>query len=212
MVQNLGIREVVVLNNPDDLADPTKVDIWGGVVGGASASPQFSVVTLAGYDIAGGDVPPTWPMIGGGDANGDGTGWANHPNWSAVGDTIADPRWAYRLILGIGPDCELLHRIVAAEGTCPSFERAASDDTIWGWYVVVLPRLQATVDSLSDSGSGVLEDITCWADSSDATSQRKRFDLTYVDEEYQRASFDVFCPEGHRYPEVVEVWGIETIH
>ena len=201
IVNDLGIREVVVLNNSDDADGPA--GLWGGAP--ANDASQFCLI-----DLTAAPAGMTWPMIGGGDNVGDGTGWANHADWNAVGEDIADPKWAYRLILGIGPDSELMHRIIAAEGQCPSFERAAADDTMWGWYVVVLPRLQETVDSFS--GSGVHEDITCWADSSDATSQRKRFDLTYVDGEYKRAAFDIFCPEGHRYPEVVEAWGIETIH
>ena len=208
IVNDLGIREVVVLNNPDDVA-VAHDDMWGTAIPIANADSQFKLVTLD-TTMA---VLPTWPMIGGGY---DGSAWANHANWNAVSTpaapmNIADPKWAYRLILGIGPDSELAHRIIAAEGQCPSFERAAADDTMWGWYVVVLPRLAETVARLEGEASGLMKEITCWADSSDATSQRKTFDLASVDEEYKRASFDIFCPEGHRYPEVVEFWGIETI-
>ena len=211
IVQDLGIREVVVLNNPDDTQAVAKTDIYGGALplsGSVAESSQFRVVDLTGDPIAVPLAGMKWPMIGGGY---NGTAWANHADWAAVDGTIADPEWAYRLILGIGPDSELMHRIIAAEGTCPSFERAAADDTMWGWYVVVLPRLGATVDKMP-AGAVPLKNITCWADSDDTTSQRKTFDLTSVDEEYKRASFDVFCPEGHRYPEVVEFWGIEAIN
>ncbi|MCK5305979.1 MAG: type II secretion system protein [Candidatus Omnitrophica bacterium] len=208
IVNDLGIREVVVLNNPDDIQAVAKNDIYGAALPatGTTEDSQFKLVTLGSIATA------TLPMIGGGDAVGGGAGWANNTDWDAVGENIADPEWAYRLILGIGPDSELMHRIIAAEGTCPSFERVAADDTMWGWYVVVLPRLQATVDSLTAVPGTVLENVTCWADSADVTSQRKTFDLTSVDEEYKRASFDIFCPEGHRYPEVVEFWGIESIN
>ncbi|MEW6103805.1 MAG: prepilin-type N-terminal cleavage/methylation domain-containing protein [bacterium] len=204
IIQELGIREVVVLNNPEDIqAAPGKNDIWGNAlpVSGSTEDSKFKLITLDPAMAA-----PTWPMIGGGY---DGAVWANHANWNAVGETIADPNWAYRLILGVGPDCELLHRILAAEGKCPSFERQAADDTMWGWYVMVLPRLQETVDRLA--GSGLHREVTCWADSNAATSQRKTFDLSYVDSEYKRAAFDIFCPEGHRYPEEVEIWGIQSI-
>jgi len=219
LVQDLGIREVVVLNNPDDIQGTAKDDIFGVPLptAGTTENSMFKVVNLTGDPTAAPLVGMQWPMIGGGDATGDGTGWANHADWAAIDDTIADPDWAYRLILGIGPDSELLHRIIAAEGNCPSFERAAADDTMWGWYVVVLPRLQATVDSLTDAiggGTVLLTNIDCYAgdDIADDTAQRKTFDLTAVDEEYKRASFDIFCPEGHRYPETYEVWGIEQIN
>ncbi|MBW1740483.1 MAG: prepilin-type N-terminal cleavage/methylation domain-containing protein [Deltaproteobacteria bacterium] len=209
IMNDLGIREVVVLNNPDDIQAAAKNDIWGNALPttGTTEDSQFKLITLdptATY---------TWPMIGAGDAAGDGTGWAAHADWDTAANdgTIGDPRWVYRLILGIGPDCELLHRIVAAEGTCPSFERAAADDTMWGWYVVVLPRLENTVAKLV-ANPGMIQEVTCAAeDNTDATAQRKTFDLSEVDEEYKRAAFDVFCPEGHRYPEVVEVWQVDGV-
>jgi prepilin-type N-terminal cleavage/methylation domain-containing protein len=213
IVQDLGIREVVVLNNPEDIQGVAKTDLFGAALPttGTTEDSQYRVVDMTGDPTAAPLAGMQWPMIGGGDSVGDGSGWVNNTDWAAVGDTIGDPIWAYRLFLGVGPDSELMHRIVAAEANCPSFERAAADDTMWGWYCVVLPRLQATVDSLVANTPGTMRTITCWADSNDVTSQRKTFDLGYVDEEYMRASFDVFCPEGHRFPEVYEVWGIESI-
>ncbi len=207
IVNDLGIRSVVVLNNPDD-ASVAKVTAYGGAAVTPTASSQFRSVDLTGTDAVG----MIWPMIGGGHVAV--TGWAHHADWDAVDNTIADPEWAYRLILGIGPDCELMHSIISAEGQCPSFERAAADDTMWGWYVVVLPRLAATVAHLETDGSAsgtMMREATCYAgdDPADVKAQRKTFDLSYVNEEYERAAFDVFCPEGHRYPEVVEFWGIE---
>jgi prepilin-type N-terminal cleavage/methylation domain-containing protein len=215
IVRDLGIRDIVVLNNPEDII-PTpgtpKDDIWGNALP-AVASPKFTLVTLAGNETALADVM-RWPMIGAGDTNGSTTGgWVQHADWNAVYETIADPRWAYRLILGIGPDSELLEAILAAEGKCPSFERAASDDTIWGWYMVVLPRLEATVASLA--GSGMHKILPSYADVNEdgawqSSEQLKLFDLSYTGGAYKRANFDIFCPEGHRYPEEVPRWGIRS--
>lgn len=212
IVNDLGIREVVVLNNPDDIqaVAVAKTDMFGVALPttGTTEDSQFRVVDLTGDPTAAPLVGMQWPMIGAGNSG----GWAADAAWdiAATNDgTIADPRWVYRLILGVGPDCELLHRMIAAEGQCPSFERAAADDTMWGWYVVVLPRLENTVASLV-ANPGMIKEVTCAAeDITDDTAQRKVFDLSYVDEEYKRAAFDVFCPEGHRYPEVVEFWQVD---
>jgi hypothetical protein len=148
-------------------------------------------------------------MIGGGAITA--VGIANHADWIAVGNTIGDPNSAYRLILGVGPDSEIHQRIIASEGVCPSFTRVAEGGVMWGWYIVALPRLEATVARFTP-GNPVLRRITAWADENIATSQRKAFDLYTVDRDHKRAAFSIFCSHGHVYPATAEKWGVAVIH
>ena len=210
---DMGINTVLAYNNEGDAG---KSDIFTGSIPavastGSRLGSRFKEVPVkAGIML---------PMIGGGAADATVSITTNSvyvPSkgkivaLSATSDVdncnvIAEPSWMYRVFLGIGPDCELITTGYAqAAGLCPSFERGAEETTAWGYYCVVAPRLAATVDRL---GTGAIEEVTV-EESGDEASGNPQVKIVPVNEAQERADFDVFCPEGHRWPETVEVWKI----
>ena len=129
-------------------------------------------------------------------------------------DLISHPQWMYRIFLGISPDSELVTSGYAqASGLCPSFERGVSEYTTWGYYCLVLPRLSATMDRVSGT-TGLIQTVKCIDSGADDPDRAQEVVVDTLDDEAiecSRAGFDVFCPEGHRWPELVEAWEITEI-
>ena len=203
----LGIHTVLNWNNEGDAAH---TDIFGGTTCAANVMQSFMAQTPVGGGMQ-------VLMIGGGNSTGgnwydvyqpsDETGYPTDMN--AVGAQAGDFTWFNRIVLGVGPDCELVTSGYAqAAGICPSYERGASDNTAWGYYCMVLPRLENTVSQITTSGD--MTEITVVDAGDEAPVNAQEMELNLV-EPGDRASFDVFCPEGHRWPEATDVWQIRTI-
>ena len=132
----------------------------------------------------------------------------------ATGDLISHPQWMYRIFLGISSDCELVTSGYAqASGECPSFERGVSEYTSWGYYCLVVPRLAATMDRVNGT-SGLIKAVECIDAEADDPDRAQLVEVDVLDDEAiecSRAGFDVFCPEGHRWPEHVASWEILSI-
>ncbi len=128
-----------------------------------------------------------------------------------INNHIAHPWWMYRIFMGIGPNSELVTSGYAqSTGNCPSFERAVSEFTTWGHYCLVMPRLAATIERVSET-DGLMREITCVASRNSTDAHARQVTIDLLDEEAtetNRVGFDVFCPEGHRWPEEVETWSI----
>ena len=205
----LGIHTVLNWNNEGDTGDATKLDIFGEAVATDGSVLQSF---MAQTDVGGG---MQVLMIGGGNQSGN---WydvcqpsqtPSYPhNIGVASEQAGDFTWFNRIVLGVGPDCELVTSGYAqAAGICPSYERGASDNTAWGYYCMVLPRLENTVSQIptGEMATVIVKDAS---DEGPANPQEMEINLV---EPGDRAGFDVFCPEGHRWPEATDVWQISTI-
>jgi len=210
----LGIKTLLNYNNEGDAG---KTDIFGKSIPGglASSMQQVAVNTTVNPGLA-------VMMIGGGNQDGTATtaaAWykaykpskglfdSNPYDTDAVYAEAADFRWFNRIVVGVGPDCELVTSGYAqAHGICPSYERAASENTAWGYYCVVLPRLAATAAPAPDNDAVTALIVEDASEEGPANPQRITVDVLAPYDKI--AEFDVFCPEGHRWPEIAEMWKI----
>ena len=200
----LGIHTVLNWNNEGDTG-ATKTDIFAvaAAADGNGLKPFMERVGVA--------TDMQVLMIGGGNQA---TDWnevyqpTNGVHTMVVGSQAGDFTWFNRIVLGVGPDCELVTSGYAqAAGICPSYERGASDNTAWGYYCMVLPRLGSTID---DFTSGALLEVTVFDAGDEAPANPQEMTIN-VAEPGDRAGFDVFCPEGHRWPEATDVWQISAL-
>jgi type II secretory pathway pseudopilin PulG len=213
----MGISTVLNWNNEGDASDgaTVKTDIFGAATPDITGDMQSSMEKV---EVASG---MKMLMIGGGNA---GTTWYDvyQPSQGAypytasvVGAQAGDFRWFNRIILGVGPDCELVTSgYCQAAGICPSYERGASQSTAWGYYCMVLPRMQATIDQMEATGStaaGQMRTITVEAAGDEAAANPQQIEVDLLASYDKIAEFDVFCPEGHLWPELAEMWEIVTI-
>ncbi|MBW1677994.1 MAG: type II secretion system protein [Deltaproteobacteria bacterium] len=205
----LGIHTVLNWNNEGDTGSG-KMDIFNVATpsDGTGLEPFMAKTNVAGgMQVL---------MIGGGNQDGTPTDWHDvyqpgetYPyDIQVEGAQAGDFTWFNRIILGVGPDCELVTTGYAqAAGICPSYERGASDNTAWGYYCMVLPRLASTIEQIP---AGKMATVTVVDAGEEAPANPQEMEIDLV-EPGDRAGFDVFCPEGHRWPEVTDVWQISSI-
>lgn len=193
IVNRLGINEVVVLNNPYDIENPDPM--WGNPPGAGNEAHTMEVVNI--HEIAAQtnlDAEATdliWPMVGGGATGG---GYiVNNTEWNAIDHAIGSPDLAYRLLLGVGLDSSIAERTIVTAGQCPVFAGDDDPEVVWGWYGMVLPRLEATVGRLGADSFLTVDAQACTDDVPAEMSQEVTFDLTEVQD---RADFAIVCPEG----------------
>jgi len=137
----------------------------------------------------------------------------------AMAGTIADtfdagnfpegnPFWYGRILLGVGEQSELVTAgFIQAAALCPGGIQQ-QDNVTYNNYVVVLPRLKATVDDL---GSWVLDGTdpaTLYAlDAEDADGELREFTIAAQ----EKWEFDFSCPEGHKWPDNDnDTWTVST--
>ncbi|ATW24785.1 type II secretion system protein [Candidatus Formimonas warabiya] len=123
-------------------------------------------------------------------------------NWdtSLVTDQhILDPDLSYRIVLGLGKENELVTS-GQLQNTAVSPESGANNQYAYNNYMLVLPRLQATVDREGVAATTLdVREI----DTGEATTVN-------VGEAQQSHQFLVLSPEGHMYPtELTGNWNIE---
>ncbi len=119
-------------------------------------------------------------------------------------DEWGSPDWIGRIILGIGPDTDLIKEgMISAAGLCPG--GLNNEQVSWNNYNILLPRLEATVARYVDDG-GDSEFFTYLIAKANGGSYRE-FDLTEAQPGYM---FITQCPEGHRFgtSEEFEEWAI----
>ncbi|PTN32592.1 hypothetical protein C6366_16305 [Desulfonatronum sp. SC1] len=114
-------------------------------------------------------------------------------------DEWGNPDWLGRIMLGIGPDSDLIKEgMISAAGLCPG--GINKDDVHWNNYNVLLPRLEATVDRYED---GMMTYLFAKANGGSI----REFNLKEAQPGYM---FITQCPEGHRFAtaEEFEEWAI----
>ncbi|MBT9173809.1 MAG: hypothetical protein DDT21_02215 [Syntrophomonadaceae bacterium] len=169
----LGITEVRNFN-PSTAVDP----LYNGI---PALAPTLERVPV--------DADTPVLMVGAGHDVG---GWVNS---LGVAQNILHPSFAYRIVLGFGQDSELVTE-GQLQGAAISPQGTQTDNYLFNNYLLVLPRLQATIDR----GPDVLE-VTA----SNAAGQEETFDLT---ERQRNFELTVLSPEGRTVPPAT-VWTIQ---
>ncbi len=184
----MGITKVLSLNNPDDFNYNV----------GATHDNRFASV-----DIANG---VTVLMIGGRTTNSAGN-IIPSTDFSFLGQTLNNPEWLYRIVVGIGPDSGIVtDEIIETAPLCPAGLK--NSHYSYNYYSIVLPRLQTTILRFGaaipfddDDGDGYLDfDVI---DASDTTNgQIKRIQLAPMD----KTQIDIVDATGHGRQEDVDMW------
>ena len=122
---------------------------------------------------------------------------------SGLNDDHGNPYWMYRIVAGVGPDCQLVtDGIIMNAALCPGGLTNTSN-VVYNNYLMILPKLQSTIDDLG--GSGLPKDITVTGVD---TGEVKDWNFTEADEIFM---FEATCPEGHKWPDNEEdVWSIAS--
>ena len=133
-----------------------------------------------------------------------------------------------RIVLGMGPECGLITSgVISNAAHCPGGIQNA-DNVTYNDYILLLPRLEATADSMITATTPITTDIPgaaalgCVAYDDEpydtgvstydyvANGENLRvrdFDITKAQEGWQ---FATMCPEGHMYPaDDEEFWGVD---
>lgn len=170
----LGITEVRNFN-PSISLDP----LFAGVP--ALAATLERVIVAAGTPVL---------MIGAGH---DGAAWSS----LAADQNILHPSLIYRIVLGFGQDSELV-TAGQLQGSAISPQGTQTDNYVFNNYLLVLPRLQATVDRDIPVISVIASNLAGQRETIELDGATPSFDMT------------VLSPEGRTVPPA-SLWTIETV-
>lgn len=168
-LRGLGVSRVFNLNANEGAVDGLNIaaPIEGSGLGDSRAFMR-EVDVAAGVNVL---------MIGAGH---DGAVWTN--NLGATAEW-GNPDLAYRIVLGVGPDSELVTRkLIQSAALCPAGMQRA-DHFAYNNYNLVVPRLEATVDRTLPVAS---------INATHENGQTKS--VTFAAEEVWQ--FTTLCPEG----------------
>lgn len=120
-------------------------------------------------------------------------------------DRIGNPEWLYRIVLPVGPRCELI-----TEGyieNAPRCPRGSNNKNYFlGYYSIILPRLQASVDRLDGTFSNGVK-------VQDYSNEDGGEEKTVHLEKMEYWDFDVCNARGHGFldDDYVQWWKITEI-
>ena len=220
----MGISQLMVLND----ADGSDAQFAAGALTGL---PMELVDVAAGIGVlmvgAGneGDAAGTGAWAGG-DSDMD-TSYAGYDVVVAVMTGLAEPSglngdhgnpyWMYRIMAGVGPDCQLVTEgIVMNAAGCPGGLQN-SDNVTYNLYCMILRRLEATMGYDQDGGDVTTTGATSLRETTpglpaiitatDADSgEVKEWDFMTAQPAYM---FEATCPEGHKWPDnETDMWAI----
>jgi prepilin-type N-terminal cleavage/methylation domain-containing protein len=126
------------------------------------------------------------------------TAWDYEINTS---DSIVDPDLFFRIVLGFGKDNELITS-GQLQGSAVSPRGGNNDNYIYNNYLLVLPRLAATVNGEFDREIPIF--------SIDVTNENGEVKVVSLEEAQPSHNFAVVSPEGVIYPKAA-LWLINSI-
>ncbi len=190
LINAYGIDTALIWNNANDVT----------LHAGATPMQAVTINPLGGMPVA---------MVGAG-YNGSWQLNAAFPVGTSVsnGKPHGNPYWLYRIMLGLGPDNSLVEEnLLEGAALCPGgIQNAAVVD--YNYYVMIVPRLAATVTRLAGSGLPTkiqIQAIGEGEEASGATGQKKE---VLVNAKQDPWAYDATCPEGHKWPETEEFWSV----
>jgi prepilin-type N-terminal cleavage/methylation domain-containing protein len=127
-----------------------------------------------------------------------GFGWEHDINTS---DSIVDPDLFFRIVLGFGKDNELITS-GQLQGSAVSPRGGNNDNYIYNNYLLVLPRLAATVNGEYDREIPIF--------SVDVSNENGEVKVVSLEEAQPSHNFAVVSPEGVIYPKAA-LWLINSI-
>ena len=182
-LRNMGITSVYNLNL-NKTADEKYNEGAQGIV--ASGDYMTEMEVEAGTAVL---------MIGAG-AGEDGT-WDSELEG---GKSIQNPDLAYRIVLGLGKDNELV-KTGQLQNTAISPSGSTSDQYVYNNYMLILPRLKSTVSR---------DDIPVF--SMEVSSEKGEKREVVIAEAHDASNFFVLSPEGKLYPpEQAGNWTIDSV-
>lgn len=121
----------------------------------------------------------------------------------AVNNAHGNPYWVGRIVLGLGSQNSLVtNGYVQNAALCPGGMQN-EDNVTFNHYVVVVPRLAATVGRLAAGGYAEDDEIKiAQAQEDDYTSaETSGVHTSFALSAQETWEFDASCPEGHKWPD-----------
>ena len=131
---------------------------------------------------------------------------AFHADMVAATATVGNPEWLGRIMMAVNDKCDLVSRgMIQASALCPGAV-LAEESFEFKHYVLVLPRLQATVDKLTDETGGIEnlaadEEIVFTESNAAGASVAGGAQIIFNFSAQEPWQFDMSCPEGHKWPD-----------
>lgn len=183
-LREMGIPQVYNLN-----------DVDGRPMNKANLAEGMGVMMM-GMEAADATSAPSW--VNSVDENGDDSGLSVVSGDVALGN----PHFLGRIMLAVNENCDLVKQgMIQASALCPGAVLHEENFT-HKEYILVMPRLEATIDRLVDGSVIASEsvDLVFVEDPTDTDS--KQFEVTF--EAQESWAFDMTCPEGHKWPDFDE--------
>ncbi|NPV28044.1 MAG: prepilin-type N-terminal cleavage/methylation domain-containing protein [Firmicutes bacterium] len=122
------------------------------------------------------------------------------------GAKYSDPSLIGRLLLGVGPDCELVKKGLITNAGIYADSQRKTDYYKYGYYTIILPRLASGVEWVAANvidkdpdTPGIQVEAFFDANDNEKQDTGERVETFTVDEEQDVWDFYVMCPEGHKF-------------
>jgi len=114
----------------------------------------------------------------------------------ADGAATGNPEWLGRIMLAVNDRCDLVSKgMIQASALCPGAV-LNEDNFTHKEYILILPRLEATVDALTALAD---QEIYYHAAENGVFIEGRQLSFTFAAQEPWQ--FDLTCPEGHKWPD-----------
>ncbi|MFI3270998.1 MAG: type II secretion system protein [Pseudomonadota bacterium] len=116
------------------------------------------------------------------------------------GTNMGNPFWVGRMMMAVNDQCDLVTKgFIQASALCPGAVLAEENFSIKE-YILVLPRLEATVAKFQTGGILSDGDVLEFIDNGRADDDSGRvIEMTFAAQ--SGWEFDMSCPEGHKWPD-----------
>lgn len=206
-IRRMGIYRMMVLNdhvgstdevNPNKGRDPDNPLEVQEIASGDYGKPYYPARVQEGLGVL---------MIGAG-ADRETGDIEEHEDVKINGEPIAYPYWLYRIVVGVGPHCDLVTKgMIQNEGIAP--EAMQQEDYItYKNYCIVLPRLKATIKRIRGGEfKRYIEIVDAKLGLRGEEDERTEMRVVDIREPQELWQVEVCTPLGYKWPEdTVDKW------